>query len=147
MGIPGWSVEHMVELGSRHAELEAKGELEPLLETLAPDPIYTFHPLDRAMRGDDQVRRYYVHFVENFLPLGADVELIGQWANEWSVVQEYVLELDVDRGPERHHVVGILYVDAESAALGKLRGERVYSSERFIRLLTGEVFAELTPLG
>ena len=136
----------MAELGGRHAELEARGALEPLLETLAPDPFYAFHPLGRCMQGDEQVRRYYTQFVERFLPLRAEVEMLGQWVNETSVVQEYQLDFEIDGVRERHAVVGILYVDAESAALGRLRGERVYSSERFVELLTGPLFGELAPI-
>src|SRR2546428_11125791 len=54
---PGWSAEKMAALGARHAELEARGDLAPLLATLAPDPVYEFHPMRRCMRGDDRVRR------------------------------------------------------------------------------------------
>ena len=141
----GWSVEEMAELGRRHAELEARGELAPLLETLAPDPVYEFYPLGRCMQGDETVKRFYTQFVEHFLPLRSRVEMLGEWVNETSVVQEYKLDFDVDGALERHHVVGILYVDEMSASLGKLRGERVYSGESFVRRLTGEMFAELGP--
>ncbi len=136
----------MAELGGRHAELEAQGELAPLLDTLAPGPVYEFYPLGRGMRGDETVKRFYAQFVEHFLPLRSRVEMLGQWVNATSVVQEYRLDFDVNGINERHHVVGILYVDDTSAALGKLRGERVYSSEDFVRRLTGEMFAELVPL-
>jgi hypothetical protein len=144
--IARWSTDQMAELGGRHAELEGRGELAPLLETLAPDPVYEFYPLDLCMRGDETVKRFYTQFVEHFLPLRSRVEMLGQWVNETSVVQEYSLDFDIDGVRERHHVVGILYVDDTSAALGKLRGERVYSSEGFVRRLTGEMFAELVPL-
>ena len=144
--IPGWSAEAMGELGSRHAELEARGDLDALLETLAPDPFYAFLPLGRCMRGDAWVRRFYIQFIENFLPLRSRVEMRGEWVNPSSVVQEYVLDFEIDGGQQRHHVVGILYVDPASAALGKLRGERVYASEEFIRLMTGELFDELERL-
>ncbi len=145
--VPGWSVEAMAELGRRHAELEAKGDLEPLLETLAPNPLYLFQPLGRCMRGDEMARRFYVQFIEEFLPLRSRVEMLGEWVNETSVVQEYVLDFDIDGTKEQHHVLGILYVDPESAAQGKLRGERVYAGEAFIRRMTGDLFDELEELG
>ncbi len=145
--IPGWSAEAMAELGRRHAELEARGDLGPLLETLAPDPLYIFQPLGRCMRGDDMARRFYVQFIEKFLPLRSRVEMLGEWVNETSVVQEYVLDFAIDGAKERHHVLGILYVDPASAALGKLRGERVYAGEEFIRRMTGDLFGELEALG
>jgi hypothetical protein len=39
-------------------------------------------------------------------------------------------------------VLGILYARGD-----KLGGERVYASERFVRLLTGPLFDELEPIG
>ena len=146
LGVEGWSVESMAELGARHADLEGRGELEALIDTLVDDPLYEFHPLGRGMRGGTQVRRFYTWFVDNFLPLRAETELVGQWVNERAIVQEYVLNLSTDAGSERHHVTGILYVDADSARQGLLKGERVYSSERFIQLMTGPVYEELHPL-
>ncbi len=99
------------------------------------------------MRGDEMARRFYVQFIEKFLPLRSRVELLGEWVNETSVVQEYVLDFAIDGAKERHHVLGILYVDPVSAALGKLRGERVYAGEAFIRRMTGDLFGELEELG
>ena len=136
----------MAALGARHAEVEGAGDLAAVLDTMAPNPLYEFHPLGRCMRGDEMVRRFYEHFIERFLPLRADVELLGEWVGEHEVVQEYRLALVVDGARERHNVVGILYVDEASAALGKLRGERVYASERFIQLMTGPLFDALLPL-
>jgi hypothetical protein len=42
---------------------------------------------------------------------------------------------------ETHRVLGILY--AEGALLG---GERVYASDRCIRLMTGALYDELEPI-
>ena len=52
-----WTVEDMVELGTRHAELEARRDLEGTLATLAPDPVYELLPVGRRMAGVEQVRR------------------------------------------------------------------------------------------
>ncbi len=137
-----WTREQMAELGARHAELEARGELEPLLETLVADPIYEFHPIGLCMRGSDRVRRFYTQFCERFLPLRHDYALIGEWVSESAVVQEYDITLRADGELETHRVLGILHADR-----AKLAGERVYASERFVRLMTGELFDELEPLG
>ena len=137
----GWTIEKMAALGTRHAELEAKGDLEPLLATLAPDPVYEFHPLRRCMRGDDRVRRFYEQFCSRFLSLRSDFALIAEWVGIDSVAQEYDISLRVDGAIERFRVLGILYARGD-----RLGGERVYASERFIRLLTGPLFDELEPL-
>ena len=141
--MPDWSVARMVELGTRHSTLEAQGDLEPLLATLVPDPVYEFHPIGRCMRGGDTVRRFYTQFCEHFLPLRHSFTLIGEWANEAAVVQEYDVSLRVSGSVESFRVLGILYADP---ARGLLAGERVYADERFIRLMTGELFGELAPL-
>jgi hypothetical protein len=138
---PGWSIEKMAALGARHAALEAEGALEPLLETLAPDPLYEFHPVGLCMRGDAMVRRFYEHFCARFLPLRAGFALVGEWVNETSVAQEYDVSLRVDGSVEAFRVLGILYARGEL-----LGGERVYAPERFIRLMTGDLFEELEPL-
>ena len=133
----------MAALGALHAELEGMGpeQLEPLLATLAPDPVYEFHPLRRCMRGDDLVRRFYTRFFEQFVPLRESYALLAEWASETSVAQEYEIALRVDGAVEHFRVLGILYARGD-----KLGGERVYASERFIRLLTGPLFDELEPI-
>jgi hypothetical protein len=152
-----WTVEKMAALGALHAELEGqgKGELERLLATLAADPVYEFHPLGRCMRGDDLVRRFYTHFFDHFVALRESYALLEQWVSETSVAQEYEIVLRVGGAVERFRVLGVLYARGDSksrAASGtrakaiKLGGERVYASERFIRLLTGPLFDELEPI-
>ncbi len=136
-----WSRERMAELGTRHSMLEARGELEPLLETLVEDPVYEFHPIGLCMRGGDQVRRFYTQFCERFLPLRHSYTLLAEWVSETSVAQEYDVSLRVDGQVETHRVLGVLYAEG-----GLLGGERVYASKRFIQLMTGELFDELKPL-
>jgi len=135
----GWSAEKMAALGALHAELEAReDELEQLLATLAPDPVYEFHPLRRCMRGDEIVRRFYTHFFRHFVKLRESYSLLEQWVSETSVAQEYEIVLSVDGALERFRVIGVLYARGEL-----LGGERVYASDRFVRLLTGPLFDEL----
>ena len=150
-----WSVARMAALGALHAGLEARGELEPLLATLAPDPVYEFHPIRLRMRGDALVRRFYEQFCARFLSLRESYALVAEWVTEQSVAQEYDIALRVDGGVERFRVLGILYAEGDSKvarsepqAAKSIRsgGERVYASERFIRLMTGELFSELEPI-
>jgi len=131
----------MAELGARHADLEGRGELDALLETLAPDPVYEFHPARLCMRGDAMVRRFYAQFCERFLPMQEGYTLVASWASETSVAQEYDVWVRADGGVERFRVLGILYARGD-----RLGGERVYAPERFIRLMTGDLFEELEPL-
>ena len=138
----GWTVEKMAALGALHAELEASvDQLEPLLATLAPDPVYEFHPIRRCLRGDERVRRFYTHFFEHFVRLRDSYSLLEEWVSERSVAQEYEIVLRVDGAVEHFRVIGVLYARGEL-----LGGERVYASDRFIRLLTGPLFEELEPI-
>ena len=145
----------MAALGALHAGLEGRGELEPLLATLAPDPVYEFHPIRLRMRGDALVRRFYEQFCARFLALRESYALVEEWVSESSVAQEYDIALRVDGGVERFRVLGILYAEGDRklraasrrrAKSIRLGGERVYASERFIRLMTGELFSELEPI-
>ena len=52
-----WTSEDMRELGSRHAELEARRDLPGTLATLVEDPVYEFWPMGRGMRGQEAVER------------------------------------------------------------------------------------------
>ena len=58
----------MLELGTRHAALEARCDLEGTMATLVDDPVYGFFPIGLGMRGRDQVRRYYEHLFRSFVP-------------------------------------------------------------------------------
>ena len=138
-----WNAQRMYELGTRHAELEAKADLEGTLATLVDEPSYEFLPVGRGMYGMAQVRRYYEHLFASFIPRTRSYRLLEEWVSARSVAQEYEIEVEVDGRSERHRVVGVLF--AEGSLLG---GERVYASERCIRLMTGDaLFEELQPLG
>jgi hypothetical protein len=93
------------------------------------------------MRGDDVVRRFYTHFFAHFVALRESYSLLEQWVSETSVAQEYEIALRVDGAIERFRVIGVLYARGEL-----LGGERVYASERFVRLMTGPIFEELEPI-
>jgi hypothetical protein len=142
----GWSAKDMLELGHLHADLEARRELGPLMETLVESPSYEFHPLGLGMRGGDRVRRYYEQFFDDFMTKIVGYELREEWANETSVAQEYDITVDVPSGgPETHRVVGILFAK-ETPGGTLLGGERIYAGERIVRLMAGPIFDELQPL-
>jgi len=153
----GWSVSDMLELGHRHADLEARRELVPLMATLVENPCYEFHPLGLGMSGGDRVRRYYQQFFDDFMQKIVGYELLDEWASESSVAQEYAITLklgpegvgggaeDSEGELETHRVLGILF--AQQTASGTLLGgERIYAGERVIRLMAGTLFDEFEPL-
>ena len=139
-----WSAELMLELGVRHATLEARCDLEGTMATLIDDAVYELHPMGLVLRGSSQVRRYYENLMGNFIPNTVGYELLSEWVSESSVAQEYEIEVRVDGGTEKHRVIGILFAD--DARSGKLGGERVYGGEQILRLMFGELYDELDPL-
>jgi len=137
----GWTVDDMLALGKRHAELEARCDLDGLMKTLVADPVYEFHPVGLGMSGGECVRRYYTELFTSFIPATTGYTLLDEWVNESAVVQEYEIELEISGKPESHRVIGILVRSGEL-----LGGERVYASERCIQLMTGKLFDDLEPL-
>ncbi|MBW2314001.1 MAG: hypothetical protein JRH10_07400 [Deltaproteobacteria bacterium] len=139
-----WNLDRMAELGHRHAQLEAERKLEPLMETLVPDAVYEFHPMGLSMRGSALVRRYYEQLIGRFMTWVRGYELLDEWVGEHSVAQEYDIQVQVDDGPrETHRVIGILFHQPRTDLLG---GERIYGSERIVRLMVGDLYDELEPL-
>lgn len=136
-----WTALDMEKLGGRHAELEARCDLEGVLATLVASPHYEFWPTGLRLSGGSLVRRYYEQLFVNFISRTRSYELIGQWGDESAVVQEYTVTLEVDGGMETHRILGILYADGN-----RLGGERVYASDRCIRRMVGDLWSELTPI-
>lgn len=130
----------MHELGSRHARLEAEQKLDATMDTLVEDPVYEFHPVGR-IRGRDLVQRYYEALFSGFVTRARDTALVDEWVNAGSLAQEYEVTLEIDGSLETHRIVGVLVRDGDL-----LGGERIFASERCLRLMLGDVFDELEPI-
>ena len=128
-------------LGYRHAEVETACRMEETLSTLVEHPVYDFLPVGLRLEGKEAVRAYYAHLFEHFLPFVESTDLVGEWAGEDALVQEYVVHLRIDDVLERHGIIGILYVEGNL-----LGGERIWGSERTLRRLLGPVYDQLTPI-
>ena len=136
-----WTADDMLKLGTAHAALEARCDLDGVMGTLVEDPVYEFWPAGLRMSGGAQVRRYYEHLLSRFIPMTRSYELIGEWVNQTAVAQEYEIRLEVDGAVEKHRVVGILF-----ASGSRLGGERVYAGERCTRLMAGDLIDELASI-
>jgi hypothetical protein len=116
--------------------------MEATLATLEDPPVYEFQPFRLGLSGMDAVRRCYEHFFSDFLPLGGEAELKGEWVSAEGLGQEYVIDLRMPDGSvERHNVIGILLFGQD-----RLTGERIYASERLFRLMYGPGFDAAVPL-
>ncbi|SRR5579875_1968631 len=134
--------EDMIELAHAHAAAEGSGDLEATLRTLEPDPVYELQPEGRVLRGMDAVRRYYQHFFNNFQPLVEGYEMRSEWISNEGVGQEYIIHLRLPDGrKENHAIIGILLFGKTGLA-----GERLWASERLLRLMMGPVYESATAI-
>ena len=90
----------MVELGTRHAQIEKEKNLDELMKTMVAEPVYEFYPIAKMLRGGDNVRRYYRQFMD-------------EWVSKTSVIQEYDLTVEVSHVRETHRTIGILFANGE----------------------------------
>jgi hypothetical protein len=136
-----WSVDKMRELGTRHAILEARSDLEGVMATLVAEPVYEFFPNGLRMTGGAQVRRFYEEMFSSFIPRTQSYTLIAEWVSKSSLAQEYEIDLEIGGLIETHRVLGILFAEGEL-----LGGERIYASERCTKLMTGDLYDDLEPI-
>jgi hypothetical protein len=129
-------LEALVANAKRHAQAEAEGDLATTLATLEDDPLYDLPTVGIAFRGKAAARTYYEHFFGTFQPWIAGFELLNDWVTDEGVGEEYFLDVAPPGQPkERHRILGIL-VFGET----KLAGERLYASEKLLRLMLGPAY-------
>ncbi len=132
----------LVAIAKAHAEAEGRNDLAGTLATLEPEPVYELQPVGRALRGMAAARLYYDHFFAHFRPLVLGYELRSEWVTDAALGQEYTITLRGPGGaPEHHAVIGILTLGERA-----LSGERVYASERLLRLMFGPAYDLTEPL-
>ncbi len=138
------SVERARLIGKRHSQAEEVRDLAATIATVIEDPVYEFQPMGLVMRGRDKVEAYYRHLFESFNPSVESAELISFLANSDSVAEEYQMGVRVDGVLEQIRVLGIMLISADEDLL---TGERIWGSERAIRLMMGDdVYDSLEPL-
>ena len=133
--------EQMAAITRLHAELEQQGDYDPLLATLVDEPIFEFHPPGGQLIGGETLRRYYVRFLAEFMPLVEETILIGEWSDERSCIHEYQLRLRIDGALENTQLIGSIYGSGD-----KIGGERLYGSARLMDLMLGPFVDELVPI-
>jgi len=110
------------------------------MATMISEPVFEFHPPGGRLVGGARIRRHYEQFIARFMTLVEGTTLLGEWVNETASVQEYEIHLRIDGKRETHGVVAVLYASGD-----RLGGERLYGSERLLKLMLGPMLAELEP--
>src|SRR5262249_34969522 len=135
--------DEMIALARRHVAAERTADMARTLATLEPDPLYELQPVGRMLRGMDAARRYYEHFFGTFRSFIEASERLAEWVTDEGMGLENVLHLRLPDGSrERHRVMGILVFGQTGLA-----GERVWGSERLLRLMLGPVYGSSLPRG
>jgi hypothetical protein len=128
--------DELVDLAHRHAAVEAAGDMEATMATLEADPLYELLPVGLSLRGRDAAQRYYEHFFSTFRPMARRGRLRAEYVSDEGLAQEYEIGVDLPDGTqELHQVFSVLTFGTYA-----LSGERVWGSERLLRLLFGPAY-------
>jgi hypothetical protein len=128
-----------------HAGAEAEGDMERALATMVPDPCFEFFPMGVALSGRHAVGRYYREQFPAFAPSVTGYELLDEWTNERTAIQEYTIGVATgDGGSVTYHVISMMTVDPQT---GLHLGERLYCHDDFVRALLGPLTEYLEPIG
>lgn len=134
----------MIDLAHAHGAAEMAGDLAGTLATLDPEPVFHLLPIGLELRGMDNVRRYYEHFLGNVTPRLdlAKMTMLGEWVGPTGLAQEYVIHYTYPDGRERAFVIeGIIMFGKD-----RLAGERIYACDELLRIMFEPVWDVLTPI-
>jgi hypothetical protein len=134
--------EQLINIAHAHAAAERRGDRAATLATLEADVRYELQPVGRVLRGIDAARRYYDYFFAEFRRLAVASHLRGEWVTDEGVGQEYTITLRFPDGTVEHHAVVAMLTFGTTA----LSGERLYASERLLRLMFGPVYESSAPI-
>jgi hypothetical protein len=127
-----------------HAAAEADFDVDRVLATFVPVPCFEFFPLAKSMSGWANVERFYRDQYPKFAELVSDFELLDEWSNEKTALQEYMIEVQRDGRTSAYRVISMMPVDEET---GLLAGERLFCDKGFVRALLGPLCDLLDPVG
>jgi hypothetical protein len=133
----------LVSVAIAHGVLEATQDLEALLGTMEGEPVYEFFPLRRRFSGMENTRRYYEHFMRDVQPRILNATPLSESIGAAGVVQEFSITVQHagEDQPTEHRIMAILTFGKE-----RLSGERMFSDDKFFKLLVGPLWDELEPI-
>ena len=136
-----WNADKMLELATLHARVESQKHLDELMDTLVAEPVYEFLAQGLMLRGGARVRRYYQQFFDDYMSQITGGQRLGQWGDETAIAREDAIVIAGRNGPEVHRVMSVLFAEGD-----RLGGERIYASDRVVKMMAGEMFGELEPI-
>jgi len=135
--------QQLVSVAIAHAALEATQDLEALLGTMEGEPVYEFYPLGRRFIGMANTRRYYEHFLREVQPRIITYTALSESIGAAGVVQEFSVTVghQGEDQPTEHRIMAIL-----TFGNARLSGERMFSDDKFFKLLVGPLWDALEPI-
>jgi hypothetical protein len=132
------TVDKMRKLVQKHADLEAKLDLEGVLETLIDNPIYEFYPDRLRLEGKENIRQFYREHFDSFFPLIKSYVLINECWDVHSACFEYDLYLKEPYNPTRAYRIMVALTEENSLLIG----ERFYVESELAQLMAGASFSQ-----
>jgi hypothetical protein len=129
-----------------HAEAELSFDLDAVMATVDDEPEYEWQPAGLGLRGRDACARMYASFLPRWKNLaetaGLRFEVRTEWWNDDGRIREQVAFVrNAAGGIDRHDFVVVVLFGAAG-----VKGERMFSSPEFARLLCGDYYDELRPV-
>ena len=134
--------DQLLALASERVQAVTRGDLDAIMATLSPEPIFDLYPLGLRLSGYQNVRRYYEWTIHHF-NTRVTPTLVGAYVAETDIAWEFDLLYRPQQGPsELFRVLAVV-----PAAGDRLAGERLFGSERCLRLMLGEeAWGKLVPI-
>lgn len=123
----------LVAMGQRHSAAEAVLDVEATLATMEAPYFYEIWPAGLRMEGLENARRYYTYHFETLRPRMLAMDRIGDWEGDDGIVIERYVHVKMEDGTvEKFRVIAV-----QAFGDSKIAGERMYASDRFLRLIFG----------
>ena len=134
--------DHLLAVAQRRVAAVESGDVDAVMAVLVDEPVLDFYPVGLRLSGHEDVRRYYGHFMTDVIPRSTGC-LVASFVGQSEVAFEFITSVsDGAGGVESFRILAIQPVDGDRVA-----GERLYASERYVRLIVGdELWHLLAPI-
>ena len=134
------TTQSLIQSARDYTDFVSRADLDGVLSTLEPEPVFDLYPIARRMSGSSKLRRYFQYFFAEVQPRIDRFILRSELAGERGLAHEYDVFARMPRAEAvtKHRVITVVVFGSE-----QLAGERIYSDEKFLRLLIGPLWNAL----
>lgn len=133
----------LLEFARDYAAAVAKGDLDAVMATLEPYPVFDLYPIARRFTGTQKVRRYFQYFFQEYHPRIQGYTFRSESVGEQGLAGEFDVKVAMPRSeaPSTHRVFSFIVFGQD-----RLTGERIYADEKMLRLCIGPLWNSLEPI-